>query len=428
MRQMREMVRDPGDVLTLPRWTRPESARHGTAQALPRVTLLEAKLRPPTVGAGHVARPDLVARLDALSRNRLTLVTALAGFGKTTLLAEWIATKAPGGVAWLSLDAGDDDPRRLWRHLAEAVRRATAPALDDRVPWEASPAEVADHLLNGLTELDRDLVIVLDDHRIAPGPRFGEQLASFAARLPDGVRMVVSARRPPALSLSLMRTRGHLAEIGADDLRFDVAEAARLARGAVGDRDVESAVRATGGWPACLALALAPGGARHLRDYLSDEVLADEDPGAVRFLASTAVLDELRGPLCDALLDTTDSLPRLRAIARTTPLVAPVNGACTRFRCEPLVRVALRERLLEDEPERAAELRNRAVALSGAAVSRAEMRVLRLLPTSLTLRGIGEELYLSLNTVKTHTRSLHRKLGVTCRLEAVDRARALGIL
>lgn len=430
MRQMREMARAPGDVMTLPRRSRSPLSPVATAAATqPPPTLLEAKLCHPTVGAGHIARPGLVAGLDALSGRRLTLITAPAGFGKTTLLAEWIATTTPGHVAWLSLDEGDDDPGRLWGHLVEAVRRALSPALDELVPGGAAPAEPAAHLLNGLSRLDRELVIVVDDHHhLTPSPRFGEQLRSFVGRLPEGVRMVVAARRPPALASSLLRARGQLGEIGSDDLSFDVSEAVRLAGGTMGDRDVEAVVRATGGWPACLVLSLAPGGARHIRDYLTDEVLSEEDPDSLRFLELTAVLDELRGPLCDALLDRTDSLPRLRALARTTPLVTAVNVPYTRFRCEPLVRATLRDRLLEAEPERAAELRTRAVALSGAAVSQAELRVLRLLPTSLTLRGIGAELYLSLNTVKTHTRSLHRKLGVTSRTEAVDRARALGIL
>ncbi len=376
-----------------------------------------------------MARPELVARLDALTRHRLTLITALAGFGKTTLLAEWIATTAPGDVAWLSLDEGDKDPRRLWSHFVEAIRRAVAPDLDLRVPAGHPPAETAAQLLNVLSRLERDLVIVVDDHHhLIPSPRFGEQLSAFVHRLPDRVRMVVAARRPPALAISLLRARGQLGEIGADELRFDVPQAIRLARGRVVERDVEAAVRATGGWPGCLVLALAPTGGRHIRDYLADEVLAGEDPATLRLLELTAVLDELRGPQCDALLDTTDSLERLRAMARATPLVTAVNVGYTRFRCEPLVRVTLRERLCETEPERAAELRNRAAAMSGAAVSEAELRVLRLMPTSLTLRGIGQELYLSLNTIKTHTRSLHRKLGVSNRTEAVDRARALGIL
>ena len=424
MRQMRELVREPAQS---PARVRRSLTR--VTESPPPVTLLEAKLRLPVVGPGHVARPELVARLDHLTRHRLTLITALAGFGKTTLLAEWIATTSPGHVAWLSLDEGDNDPRRLWSHLVEAIRRAVRPALDHRVPTGLEPSEAAAHLLNALSGLERELVIVVDDHhQLIPSARFGEQLSAFVPRLPEGVRMVVAARRPPALALSLLRARGQLGEISADELRFDVPQAVQLARGRIAERDVEAAVRATGGWPGCLVLALEPAGGRHIRDYLADEVLSGEDPATLRLLELTAVLDELRGPQCDALLDATDSLERLREMARATPLVTAVNAAYTRFRCEPLVRATLRDRLCEAEPERAAELRNRAVAMSGAAVSEAELRVLRLLPTSLTLRGIGQELYLSLNTIKTHTRSLHRKLGVSNRTEAVDRARALGIL
>ena len=425
MRQMREMVREPAPSPAPPR----RVGRPLTRVAAAPMILLEAKLRPPVVGSGHVARPALVARLDELTRHRLTLITALAGFGKTTLLAEWIATTSTGPVAWLSLDEDDNDPRRLWCHLVEAVRRAVRPALDHLVPAALPPADTAAQLLNALSGLERGLVLAVDDHhQLVPSRRFGEQLSAFVRRLPDGVRMVVAARRPPALALSLLRARGQLGEIGPDELRFDAPQTVRLARGRIGERDAGAAVRATGGWPGCLVLALAPGGARHIRDYLADEVLGKEDPAHLRFLELTAVLDELRGPQCDGLLDSTDALERLRAMARATPLVTALNVGCTRFRCEPLVRVTLRERLCEAEPQRAADMRNRAVAMSGAAVSEAELRVLRLLPTSLTLRGIGQELYLSLNTVKTHTRALHRKLGVTNRTEAVDRARALGIL
>ena len=388
--------------------------------------LVEPKLLRPRPGPGHVARPHLVAHLDRLSRRRLTVVTALAGFGKTRLLAEWAAAPGCDPVAWVSLDAADADPVRLWAHVSEAVRRIDADAAGT-VSYDVPPDDVPARLLNGLSRRAEGMVLVLDDHQALPAHVLSQELTPFVVRLPPGVRVVIAGRRVPRLPLSLLRARGELAEIGADLLRLQVDEALRMAAGP-GEREMESAVRSTGGWPACLALAAAPGGARHVRDYVADEVLAHEDPDDVRFLELTAALDELRGPTCDDLLDTSDSLARLRALSRATPILSMANGAGTRFRCEPLVRAVLLDRLAEGEPQLAARLRARAVTLSGAAVSEAEMRVLRLLPTPLTLREIGERLFLSLNTVKTHTRSLHRKLGVSSRAEAVERARALGIL
>lgn len=388
--------------------------------------LVEPKLRRPLPGSGYVARPQLAAHLDRLSRHRLTVVTALAGFGKTSLLAEWAAGTARDPVAWLSLDAGDADPVRLWAHVAEAVRRAVGDAAGE-IPFDAPPADVPARLLNALSLRGEGLVLVLDDHQAVPAHVLAMELAPFVLGLPPGVRVIVAGRRPPRLPLSLLRARGELGELGADLLRLRVDEALRMTHGA-GEREMEGCVRSTGGWPACVALASAPGGARHVRDYVADEVLAEEDPDDVRFLELTAALDELRGSTCDDLLESSDSLARLRALSRATPILAMVNGAGTRFRCEPLVRSVLLDRLAEGEPALADRLRARAVTLSGAAVSEAEMRVLRLLPTPLTLREIGESLFLSLNTVKTHTRSLHRKLGVGSRAEAVERARALGIL
>lgn len=388
--------------------------------------LVEPKLRRPLPGPGHVARPHLVAHLDRLTRHRLTVVTALAGFGKTGLLAEWAAAPGHDPVAWVSLDAADADPVRLWAHVAEAMRRAGDGAVEE-IPHDAPPADVSARLLNGLSRHGQGMVLVLDDHQAVPADALSRELAPFVLRLPAGVRVVVAGRRAPRLPLSLLRARGELAELAADLLRLRVDEALRMPDGP-GEREMEGCVRSTGGWPACVALAAAPGGARHLRDYVADEVLAEEDPGDVRFLELTAALDELRGPTCDDLLESCDSQARLRALSRSTPIVAMVNGTGTRFRCEPLVRSVLLDRLAEGEPALADRLRARAVTLSGAAVSEAEMRVLRLLPTSLTLREIGERLFLSLNTVKTHTRSLHRKLGVSSRAEAVERARALGIL
>ena len=128
MRQMHEPVIDEvGGVATL---SRPGPRSVTVLRERWATTIVEAKLRPPALAAGHVARPALAAHLDGLTGRRLTLLTALAGFGKTSLLAEWIGGTARDAVAWVSLDAGDADPARLWSHVAEAVRRASGEACD----------------------------------------------------------------------------------------------------------------------------------------------------------------------------------------------------------------------------------------------------------------------------------------------------------
>ncbi len=296
MRRMQELAIDDMGVATLSR--RPEPGPIARLRSRP-ATIVEPKLLPPALGDGHVARPELCAHLEALCRRRLTLITALAGFGKTRLVLEWLGTTARDPVAWVSLDAGDADPMRLWSHIAAAVSRTDGESCDDGA---YGPAEISARLLNRLARRARGMVIVLDDHHAVPADRFGEELAPFVLRLPENVRVIVAGRRRPTLPLSLLRARGELAEIGAD-----------------GEREIEAGVRMTGGWAACLALAVQPDGARHVREYVADEVLADEDPDAVRFLELTAARDELLG--------AAGAPARLGAVARARVLGAQQDVA-----------------------------------------------------------------------------------------------------
>ena len=325
--------------------------------------------------AGFVPRPQLLARLAEGVGRGLTVVCTPAGFGKTTLLGDW-ARRSRGRAAWLSLDAGDNDPARFWRYVAAALARAR-PGVDAPVvallrgPQQPPLEAVATAVINELSSLpgERGVVLILDDYHLVEAPPVHESVAFLLDRLPLGLRLVLSSRADPPLPLARLRARGQLAELRAADLRFTVAETAAFLREVSGLDLPAASVAAlqdrTEGWAAGVQLAALSlraqadpagfiatfaGSHRYVLDYLTGEVLAGQPEQVLRFLLETSVLDRLCGPLCDAVTDRTGSQEMLEELDRANLFVVPLDEVRHWWRYHHLFADLLRARLERERP------------------------------------------------------------------------------
>ena len=291
------------------------------------------KLHAPALPPALVARRRLHEALaEGLSRP-LTLIAAPAGWGKTTLLGEWIAGRSgqAGRVAWVSLDASDNDPVRFWTGALAALQGARPGVSDGALALLSSPRPppleaVVTALLNGLAAHPAETVLVLDDYHAVEAEPVHQSLTFLLEHLPPRFHLVIATRVDPPLALARMRARGALGELRADDLRFTPQESEAYLTGAMGLRldpaDVAALEARTEGWITGLQLAALAvrgrpdpagfvaaftGSHRFVVDYLVEEVLAQQ-PGEVQaFLLQTAVLDRMCGPLCDAVTAATSS-------------------------------------------------------------------------------------------------------------------------
>lgn len=292
--------------------------------------IIRAKLAPGRLPRGSVSRPQL---LDELRRGRyraLTLVSAPAGFGKTTLLTEWFHSDPTTPVAWVTLDPSDAEPVRLWTHVIAAIaqhERAVGERSLDAL--QSNPDRIADAalpvLIEELAEGTDALVVILDDFHRAETSEIDAQITVFLRYRPSRVQLVVSTRSDPAVGVARLRASGDLVEVRAQDLRFDDTEVSRFFDGAgvagLSTIDQRRLSERTGGWPAPLRLAalLMPagdreafiesftGGSRQVVDYLTREVLDLLEPSTREFLLQVSVLGRLNGDLCDAVAGTTGS-------------------------------------------------------------------------------------------------------------------------
>jgi hypothetical protein len=229
------------------------------------VALLESKYRVPSLRPTAVARPRLAERLSATLRSALAVLSAPAGFGKTTVLTEWLATVPADAacVAWLSLDHRDNDPVLFWTYAVTAVQTVAdgvgAGALQLLTSSSPSTEAALAALLNDLNGLSKDLVLVLDDYHLIEAPKVHDGMTFLLEHQPPQLHLVLATRADPPLPLARTRARGQLVEVRAADLRFTAEESAAYLNGAMGlglsEADVAALDGRTEGWIAALQLA-----------------------------------------------------------------------------------------------------------------------------------------------------------------------------
>src|ERR671919_2690674 len=347
--------------------------------------VLGTKLRPPRPRGRLVQRARLTDRMraDGGEAPRLVLVAAPAGFGKTTLLAQWLAAaeSSPRRVAWLALDPGDADLRLFLTHLAAAIQTAEPEAgVDALAVLEGGGTTLTDavlvSLINDLDVLAGPTVVALDDYHLVDGAAVHEAVTFLLDNLPPQVTLAMTTRADPPLPLSRLRARGELVEVRAADLRFTTDEAEAFLNEVMElrlDPALVAALEArTEGWAAGLQLAALSartragdvagfveafsGSHRFVLDYLVEEVL-DRQPAEVRaFLLETSVLEQLAGGLCDALTGRSDGQPMLETLERENLFVVPLDDERGWYRYHHLFADALRARLAARQADRVPEL------------------------------------------------------------------------
>lgn len=346
-------------------------------QNAPVAPLLETKTYVPRWRKGLVSRPRLVERLDRAGELPLTLVSAPAGFGKTTLLAEWLASSSDSAqpATWLSLDESDNDLALFWSYFIKALQ-AIRPGLGENTLslLQSLPAthieSVLTTLINEISTIDHDFSLILDDYHFIDDGAIDAALTFFVEHLPQQMHLVIASRVEPSLPLARLRGRGALTDLRATDLRFTPEEAATFLNGGMGldlsPGDVASLERRTEGWIAGLQLAALSmqgrddasafinafaGHDRYIVDYLAEEVLQRQDEDVRRFLLQTSVLDRLSGPLCDAVTGQQDSKTLLETLERANLFVVPLDDRREWYRYHHLFADVLLQNAMEETPD-----------------------------------------------------------------------------
>ncbi|MGZ8470529.1 MAG: LuxR C-terminal-related transcriptional regulator [Gemmatirosa sp.] len=378
----------PSRLVVLPRELTARPSGESPLDAGATAGLLETKLYVPRARATVVARPRLIEQVHEGRERRLTLVVAPAGFGKTTLLASWLA-EASGdapSVAWVSLDASENEPALFWAYVLAALRRVHA-AVGTRAlaMLRATPPPaietVLTALINDIAAVDEDCVLVLDDYHVIEAAPVHDGLEFLLDHLPSRMRVVVATRADPPLPLARLRARGELVELRATDLRFTPAETSAflndiMALG-LSAADAATLERRTEGWIAGLKLAALSmrgrgdvrafvdafsGDHRHIADYLVDEVLDAEPEHVRRFLLDTAILDRMSGPLCDAVTGERGSQALLESLERRSLFVVALDDRHEWYRYHHLFADVLQARATRDDPDHVRAAHRRAAA------------------------------------------------------------------
>jgi LuxR family maltose regulon positive regulatory protein len=342
-----------------------------------------SKLLQPLVRADTIHRSLLTDRLARDDARPIVSVVAPAGYGKTTLLAQW-AERNGQAFAWVSIDEGDNDPKVLLTYVAEALN-AVEP-VGQRVfdalasPGSSVPGSVVPRLGSAFSSMISPVVLVLDDVHLLHNSECRAALSVLADHVPAGSRLVLAGRAEPPLRVARLRAEGKILEIGPSDLSLTPTEAAALLRAAeviLGEDEVAELHRRTEGWPVGLYLAalyLKEGGSlggaaasfagddRFVSEYVESELLARISPAQRGFLTRTAVLERMCGPLCEAVLEKPGAAAALADLARSNLLLVPLDRRGQWYRYHHLFRDMLLAELERLEPGTIPILRRRAAA------------------------------------------------------------------
>jgi LuxR family maltose regulon positive regulatory protein len=349
------------------------------------ISILATKLYVPPARPQLIHRPRLIERLNEglLSGRKLTIISAPAGFGKTTLVSEWVA----GGerpVAWLSVDEGDSDPKRFLTYFVAALQTIAPNVGADVLSVLQSPQPLPIEamltaLLNGITTIPDNFILILDDYHLTDSKAVDNAITFLVEHQPPRMHLVITTREDPNLPLPRLRVRSQLTELRAADLRFTPSEAAEFLNKAMGlslSLDNISALEArTEGWIAGLQLAALSmqdnqdvsgfiqafaGDHRYIVDYLVEEVLQRQPESIRNFLLQTSILDRLNGPLCDAVTTQAGSKSILEQLQRGNLFLIPLDDKRDWYRYHHLFVDVLRMHLITEQPDQVSILHRRA--------------------------------------------------------------------
>lgn len=347
--------------------------------------LLTTKLAIPPARSGLVARPRLLEQLQAGMAHPLSLLAAPAGFGKTVLLSSF-AQQSDIAVGWVSLDSSDNDPTQFWTYVLAALDRlqpgigqAALSLLRTEQPVAIDTVLIA--LINALSDLRQQIVLVLDDYHVIEAPPIHDAMTFLLDHLPAQLRLVIASRVDPPLPLARLRVRGQLTELRIDNLRFTLEEAATFLNETMGLRltadNIATLETRTEGWIAGLQLAALSmqgrkdvsgfvsafaGSHRYVMDYLVEEVLRQQPEHIQRFLLHTSLLERLNGSLCDAVTGQANGRKTLEELEQANLFLIPLDEERYWYRYHHLFADTLRYRLSLSQPEIVPELHQRASA------------------------------------------------------------------